>query len=327
MDGVGEDLPYANLTVSLITDGVSIEVTDWATPYVSPEDYQDRIVGVGLYASDFLCDRYIPVGMGSARELTDTFESLTEAVNRATRTLYSHFAAMSFEQMVEAGLQTYLRAPVDFAQMTGTYRQGEWDGMDERTRRLFEIYNEEYALDAYVDYFGAMVGLTGSSSEYYLHPVSYASWRRGGGTGPLPTPGRNANLVPAGVLVDHEYPRRANPGGLAGITTSSTLPAKTGRYTTTQGRLTEEELNAAARDFRSPLFEAPWRHFDEQWVKWHWREPEVDAAYRYGQERSRLLRDGGAALRREDLDRIRREAGERPWGEVSAEAAVEEVSS
>ena len=38
----------------MITDGVAIDITDFATPYTTPEDYQSRIVGFGLYTSDFL---------------------------------------------------------------------------------------------------------------------------------------------------------------------------------------------------------------------------------------------------------------------------------
>jgi hypothetical protein len=320
MDGIGTDLPYANLTVTLITDGVSMEITDWGSAYTTPEDYQDSIIGVGLYTSDLLCDRYLPVGMDSPRELTDTFATLTEQVTAATRELYSRFAGMSFDQMVEAGIQTYLRAPVDLSMMAGTYSQAAWDLIDDRTRRLWPLYNEEYALDAYVDNFAAMIGSTGSASDYYLHPVSYAIWRRGGAAGDLPTPGRNAHLVPARVVDVDDYARRANPNGLADVRGSYSLPAKTGGYTFACGRLTEDELNARARAFSSPLTDGPWRNLDEPTVKYHWQDPEVDAMYRYSQERSRLLRDRGAALRRPDIDAIRREAGERPWHEVTSEA-------
>jgi hypothetical protein len=321
MDCIADDMPYANLTVSLITDGVSMEITDWASPYTSPEDYQDGIIGVGLYTSDLLCDRYVPVGMGSARELADTFAQLTQQISAATRNLYSRFAEMTFEQMVEAGMHTYLRAPADLSMVAGVYSQTAWDLVDDRTRRLSPIYNEEYALDAYVDNFAGMMGRAGSASDYYLHPVSYGIWRRGGGKERLPAPGRNAFLVPARVLDVDDYPRRVNPNGLADVRGSTTLPAKTGRYAFAGGRLTEDELNEHARSFSSPLFAAPWRHIDEQTVKWHWQEPEVDALYRYTQEHSRLLKDRGSSLRRRDLDSIRREAGERPWSEVAESSA------
>ena len=46
-------------------------------------------------------DRYLPVGMGSRAELTDTLESITAEINQATRKLYSRFAEMTNDQMVE----------------------------------------------------------------------------------------------------------------------------------------------------------------------------------------------------------------------------------
>jgi hypothetical protein len=125
-------------------------------------------------------------------------------------------------------------------------------------------------------------------------------------------------LVPADVLNDHDYSRRANPNGVADVHGSSSHPSKRGRYTFTCGRLTQDEMNDAARAWRSPLLEAPWRNIDDASVKYGWQRPEVDALYRYTQERSRLLKDRGSALVRADIDRIRADAGERPWRDVLA---------
>ena len=47
--------------------GVGIEVTDWASAYTDPEDYQDSIVGVGLYSSDWLTDTLPAGGHGLGR--------------------------------------------------------------------------------------------------------------------------------------------------------------------------------------------------------------------------------------------------------------------
>ena len=38
----------------------------------------------------------------------------------------------------------------------GVYDQDDWDFVDDRTRRLWPFYNEEYAMDAYVDYFAEL---------------------------------------------------------------------------------------------------------------------------------------------------------------------------
>jgi hypothetical protein len=323
LDGVADGVTYSNLTVVVITDGVAIDITDWGTPYTTPEDYQGGIVGVGLYASDFLADRYMPVGMDSPAELAETFDALAAELTAATRKLYSRFAEMSFDQMTEAGMQTYLRAPVDALMMAGEYRQSDWDYVDDRTRRLWPIFNEEYAYDAYVDNFAALTGSVGSSNDYYLHPILYGVWRRSGARDALPHPGRGAHLIPGHVLVDHDYPRRVNPNGLADSRGTSSLPAKTSTYSTSAGRLSEDELNAAAKSFASPLVESSWRHFDSYTIKYHHADPEVAAMYRYTQETSRLLRDRGSALLRADIDAIRGDAGERPWTALSAGALNE----
>lgn len=318
LDGVADGIPYNNLTLVLITDGVAMEITDFASVYTVPEDYRDKVLGVGLYTSDFLTDRYIPVGMDSRRDLVDTLDQLSEAIKQATRKLYRRFAGFSFTQMVEAGIYTYFQAAADIDHMAGTYRQGDWEMIDDRTRRMWELYNEEYAFDDYVATFATLDGRHAAQNDYYLHPVSYMLWRRSGGTGELPATGRGAVLVPAHVLHDGDFTRRANPHGLADVHGTSHLPPKTSTYTCTAGRLTEAELNAAARAVDSPLLRRPWRHIDDPTVKYHFRDPEVDSLYRYTQRESRLLADRGSALVRADLDQIRRAAGERPWSEVAA---------
>jgi hypothetical protein len=325
LDGVADGVTYNNLTITLITDGVAIEVTDFGTAYTTPEDYQDGIVGVGLYTSDVLTDRYIPVGMGSRQELTDTLESITAEIQEATRKLYSRFAEMSNDQMVEAGIYVYFQAPTDVLHIAGVYDQADWEFIDERTRRMWEFHTEEYSLDAYVSHFAAMDGYESAQNEYYLHPISYPIWRRSGGKGDLPPNHRNANFVPASVLDSHDYPRRVNANGLADCHGTSSLPAKSTSYTFHCGKLSMDEMNQRARDFKSPLLESPWRNVDEQTVKWHYQEPVVDDLYKYTQERSRLLAGRGASLVRSDIDRIRTEAGEKPWHEVVAASTAEEA--
>lgn len=324
MDGVGDGVSHNNLTLAVITDGVNMEITDWGTAYTSPEDYQSRITGVGLYTSDFLTDRYIPVGMDSRQDLTDTLNEMSEQMKDATRKLYKRFSEMSMDQMIEAGIYTYFQCASDIARMAGVYEQSEWEYVDERTARFWDIHNEEYSLDEYVSHFAAMDGLLAAQNDYYLHPVSYSVWRRGGGQGEVPPPGRNANLIPAHILNDHDYPRRVNPNGLSDSKGESRLPVKTGKYTFARGKLTQDEMNQAAREFDSPLLKAPWRYIDEQHVKWHYESDDVQALYRYTQESSRLLKDQGSGIVRADIDRIRKEAGEKPWSEVKLDLPTPE---
>ena len=325
LDGVAEGVTHNNLTAVVITDGVAIDITDWGTPYTTPEDYQDRIVGVGLYRSDFLTDRYIPVGMDSRAELVDTLNALTEELVIATRKLYSRFAEMSFDQMVEGGIYSYIHAPAETNHMAGVYDQSDWFFVDDRTRRFWEIGNEEYGMDAYVEQFGVLMGQQGASTDYYLHPIGYDSWRRSGAKADLPLPGRNAVLVPATVLRDHDYPARVNPNGLADAKGHGKIPEKTAGYSLHCGKLSQDEMNERARAFRTQFVDGDWRLYDEQTVKWHHDDPDVNAMYRYTQEHSRLLRDGGASLVRSDIDAARRQAGEKPWEEVVAEVAEREA--
>ena len=315
VDGIGAAMPYNNLTVSLITDDVRIEVTDWGTAYTVPEEYSGRIRGVGLYTSDFLTDGYVPVGMGSKAELTDTLLQLADVCAKATRELYSRFAGFTNVQLTEAGVYTYISAANGIAHAAGTYRQAQWEFVDERMRRLWPIFNEEYAMDAYIDHFALSTGRNSAWNEYYMETNSYGSWRSG--SGPLPENGRNAMTVSRRVLLDDDYARRVNPNGVSDCRGTSSLPPKTSAYTTSQGRLTEEQLNEAARGFTSPVFEEPWASIDDAWVKWHWNDQDVQGLYRHTQRDSRLLAGRGSGLLREDIARIRAEGGERSWGDLA----------
>jgi hypothetical protein len=317
LDGIADDMPYNNLTLSVITRDVAIEITDWAQIYTSPEDYQDKILGVGLYTSDWLTDTYQPVGMGSPTELADTLEAITDAMAQATRRLYTRFTEMSARQMTEAGIYVYLAAASGISHLAGTYQHEQWELIDHRTDRLWALHNEEYSLDSYLDNFAVMAGYQASQNEYYLHPVGYSGWRKGGGKGPLPAPGRNAFPVPATVLSDHDYTRRVNPKGMASVQGVNHLPPKSGGWLTSKGTLSQDELNRAVREFRSPLAQAPWVNYDEQWVKWNAGTSEADELYRHVQRGSRLLDGAGSSLLRDDLMKRRAAAGEPSWSDLS----------
>ena len=108
---------------------------------------------------------------------------------------------MSFDQMVEGGIYSYIHAPAETDHMAGVYDQEDWFFVDDRTRRFWQIANEEYGMDAYIDQFAVLMGKQGSSTEYYLHPTSYDVWRRRARTATCRSPGRNAVLVPAHILL------------------------------------------------------------------------------------------------------------------------------
>jgi hypothetical protein len=315
LDDVASDVPYANLVMPVITKGVGIEITDFGSAYTTPEDYQSKVVGVGLYASDSLSERHVPVGMGSAAELADTFEHLTEVLTAATRKLYKRISGWNARQRIDAGLYVYFQGLAEPAHMAGVFRHEEWEFVDERNNRLRGMYNEEFALDSYVENWAALLGPQGSANEYYLHPEHYQIWRKAGqpGGAPVPHPGRQGFMVSSNVLRDHDYSRRVNPNGRGDLVGENSLPAKTGLWRTSQGDLTQEQFNEKAKAFRPKAAQAPWVHIDDQWVKWNWQSEEVNDLYRHTQEGSRLLAGRGASLRRTDLDKIRLNAGEPTW--------------
>jgi hypothetical protein len=319
LDEVAGDVPYPNLTLVMVTRATAIEVTDWGSTYSAPESYGERLVGVGLYTSDLLSNGYQPVGMDSAAELTGTFDELSERLAAATGRLYERFVGMSAHQRIDAGMYTYVQNPPTLLHMAGRYRHADWEFVDHRNERLRGIYNEEYATDAYVENYGALLGTQGAWHEYYLNPVHYGRWRRSGAASgaPLPTNGRMEFPVPAAVLRDHDYSRRVNPGGLAECGGGSSLPAKTGGWLTSRGLLSESDYNAAAAGGRPDLAREPWVHLDDGWVKWHWRSDEARELYERTQARSRLLAGRGAVLRRADLATIRTDAGEPAWTTMS----------
>jgi hypothetical protein len=80
-------------------------------------------------------------------------------------------------------------------------------------------------------------------------------------------------------------------------------------------------MNQAAREYKSPLLESPWRYYDEQHVKWHSADEDVQEMYRYTQENSRLLKGKGSSLVRADIEEIRRAAGENAWSDIKQGAA------
>ena len=318
MDGVAKDIPYQNLTLSLITDDVRIEVTDFGTAYTTPEAYQPHLLGVGLYTSDVFTDRLVPVGMGSREELISTLNDLADVIKDAITPLHRRFSVMNFDQMTEAGIIAYCYAASDISLMSGTYDQVQWESIDDRVRRLWPIFNEEYGTASFMSDYISYDGLHGGAGEYLIHPYSYRSWRHGTGS-ELPKPGRVAQLVPAHVLNDHDYSRRASTNATS---SRSELLRKTSTYQFLDGRLTQDEVNAKARAYSSPLLEAPWRNFDDASVKFGYNDPDVDAMYRYTQEHSRLIRDQGSGLVRADLERIRHAAGESTWEELAAKASA-----
>src|SRR5260370_20269382 len=81
--------------------------------------------------------------------------------------------------------------------------------------------------------------------------------------------------IPSSVLADDEWTSTVGPIGPG----TSSLPAKTAPYTTTRGKLSMDECNELAREFRPSGWDL--RHYDDDtWIKNHPSDPRADELYR-----------------------------------------------
>lgn len=285
LDGIATQLPYPNLTIPIVFKDTNFHLMDdWASFEAEPSYSADNIVAVGMYTSDALSDGFIPVGMDNADTLADTMEQYREILNQATADLWKRIASWSREQMIDAGALVYSSVAKDFAHLAGTYRQDDWFQLDERVQRFKPLMNDEYGRDNLAE----LVGLLGfphqKANEYTM--ARYSNLNQHMLTG-----------IPYSVLVDDDYAPTAGDR----LTGWTSLPPKTGLWTTTQGRLDLDEYNRRAREFRPAVLAEPYRYLDEEWVKWNYTSPLADELYRLSQRGSRNLAGRGAGLRRADL--------------------------
>ena len=103
------------------------------------------------------------------------------------------------------------------------------------------------------------------------------------------------------MLADDEF--TSSVGAMRGGSLS--LPPKTSTWTTTQGKLSLDEVNRRARAMNPLPSQDGFRFLDDRWVKNHPNDPRADALYRDAQERSRLLAGKGAGLDFADIESLR----------------------
>jgi hypothetical protein len=163
--------------------------------------------------------------------------------------MWKMMAGWSREQMIDAGLLVYSGTLKDVAHFAGVYEQDDWMLIDERAQRFKPLMNDEYGNSAIAE----LVGLiTLSSQNRSPHRQARYSKERSEMWTQIPYP----------VLADDDFTAGVGPIG-AGVTT---LPAKTAKWRTTQGELTQDEANAAAKAFSSKAHDL--RHYDDDvWVK------------------------------------------------------------
>jgi len=285
MDGVATDVPYNNLTIPMVVEDCHFYlVDDWASFESEPEFKAEKVVGVGLYTSDTLSEGYMPVGMGSADELTRTFQDLNDVVKDASARLWKRIAGWSRAEMMDAGAITYFSVVKDLAHIAGVYEHDDWMTIDERAERFRPILNDEYGRDGLGELLGSMTNPGQQMNEYSMMQHSNK-------------PQRMFSHIPYSILTDGDY--TATCGPLRPGTNHMT--PKTGKYRTTRGLLDLDEYNRVARGFTPKVCEDKFRFLDETWVKYNYDTPLADELYRAEQEESRTLKGKGAGLKRADL--------------------------
>jgi hypothetical protein len=285
LDGVADAIEYPNLVVPMVLGGTHVYLLDdWGNYDTEPVADHDNVLRAGLYSSDHLSGGYIPVAMGSAAELAEKLEELRDQFHEATTQLWQVFAGYTRDQLLDAGALLYYNCARDLAKIAGIYDHDEFFTLDERTQRFKGLMNDEYGRDSLTELIALLTLPSQQVHDYTLGMHSDA-------------PAHMSMGIPYSVLADDDFTATMGP---ANRKRWSSLPKKTGLWTTTRGKMTLEELNAASRACRPPIEDPRLRYLDDLWVKWHAGDPRADELYRIAQEHSSLA-GAGAGLRRDDL--------------------------
>lgn len=289
LDGVGRDIPYNNLTVTMIVENCHINLLDdWGTYESEPEMKPHHIVAVGLYSADALSDGHVPVGMGSKDELTDTFNELTALIKDATTKLWEEMAGWTRDQQLDAGALMYYGCIKEFAHIAGVYDDDDWSLIDERADKWRPLLNDEYGNL----FLGELVGYYTLPSQrmhdYYMMQHTDA-------------PTRGLSYIPHSILATGDYTKTVGPMRPGVIN----LPRKNDRYRTSQGVLTLEEYNRRVQAFTPTSCSEKFRYLSGEWVKYNHDSELANELYLHEQRNSRKLEGKGAGLRRADIEALR----------------------
>ncbi len=289
LDGVASEVRFNNYTIPVVLKDTHFNIVDdWASFEATPSYDHDNVIAVGLYTSDYLSDGYLPVAMDNPSTLADFLEHERDVLAAATADLWGVMAGWSREQLVDSGLLVYYGVAKDLFHIAGIYDQSEWMMVDERAQRFKPLMNDEYGRDLIAELVGYISLSSQQGNDYVMSKHSGA-------------PGDMWSTIPYSVLNEDDLSGGVGPIG-AGVTS---LPEKTSTWTTTAGKLTLDQVNAKARELRPLPVEPEYRFLDERWIKDNPDDPRVDALYRHTQRNSRLLKDRGAGLRRDDVEALR----------------------
>ncbi|HPB99561.1 MAG TPA: hypothetical protein PKW66_26800, partial [Polyangiaceae bacterium] len=202
--------------------------------------------------------------------------------------LWESLAGYSREQLIDAGALTYYSIIKDFAHVAGCYEASDWMEIDERADRFRPFMNDEYGNELLGALFVPLSLSSQQFSAYEMMPHSNL-------------PKRNYSPIPYSILSDGDYAPTVGDELGRGVTY---LAAKVDRYRTTQGTMTQDELNERVRQFTPKLCTERYRYLDDAWVKYNYDSPLADELYRIEQSDSRNLKDRGARLDRDDVEAL-----------------------
>jgi hypothetical protein len=278
LDGVAQNVPYNYLTVPTVAQDCHFSLMDdWGSFESKPEFTADHVVGVGLYTSDALTEGFMPVGMGSREQLSETFQSLNAVLKEATNKLWLRIADWSRDQMVDAGALVYYNIIKDLAHVAGVFEVDDWLTIDPRAERFRPLLNDEFSNE----FLGALVGsLSLPNHRQSPYTMMQHSDR----------PTRTFTPLPYSVLAGDEYVPTSGPIQPG----TSHLASKIDRYRTSAGVLTLEEYNRRARAHRPKLCSDKYRFLCETWVKYNHTTAMADELYELEQSQSRTLGGKGA---------------------------------
>jgi hypothetical protein len=274
LDGVAADVPYNNLTVPMaVRDCHFTLVDDWGSFESEPAFTSDKLAGIGLYTSDALSEGYLPVGMNSREELTETFRMLNGTLKTATHKLWTRMAGWSREELLDAGAIVYFAVIKDLAHVAGVFAVEDWLEIDPRANRFRPLLNDEFGNSV----LGELVGAV-SLPNQQISPFGMMQHSN--------RPARVFTPLPYSVLAGEDFV--PSSGGI--VPGESHLEPKADRYRTTQGLLTLEEYNRRAQAHTPAVCSDDYRFLCETWVKYHPDHPRCKELYRLERAHSRTLR-------------------------------------
>ena len=106
--------------------------------------------------------------------------------------------------------------------------------------------------------------------------------------------------VPYTILQSGDYTATSGP-----LQPGSTVFKKQSGWRTSRGMLDMPAYNKAVQAFTPSACLPESRYIDDNWVKYHAKDADVEAHYKKTQATSRRLVNKGAGLKRADIDKLR----------------------